>query len=312
MHVARRAGRILVTGASGFIGCRVVELLRLREQCDVRAAVHNPANASRLARLDVEMVQADLASSDDARRLVKDCHAVIHCAIGTTYGEPRKIASVTVGGTRNLAEAALAAGVERFVHVSSMSVYGAAVESGRADHRVDSDPAGEHDSYGASKAAAERAVFDCAKAGLSAVVLRPARVFGPFSRTFVIGPLRAIAAGDFGWLGSPDVPADLVYVDNVADALVSGDVCRPRLRRAAKRSTSVRETTVTWREFYELLRRTDSATICRAAQSWPPMPSNGRSALSSVLSLPSSLVRGIGEVVTSPEFKSLGRRVLGN
>ncbi len=116
--------RVLVTGASGFIGCRVAEILRLGEQCEVRAVVHNPGNASRLARLDVEMVQADLASPGDARRLVEGCDAIIHCAIGTDWGEPRKIFKVTVDGTRRLAQAAMQAGIGRFVHLSTMSVYG--------------------------------------------------------------------------------------------------------------------------------------------------------------------------------------------
>src|SRR5205085_11949355 len=100
----REAGvsRVLVTGASGFIGSRVAEILRLREGCDVRAVVHNPGNASRLARLDVEMVQASLESEADTRRLVEGCDAVVHCAIGTAWGDRRKIFDVTVGGTRRL------------------------------------------------------------------------------------------------------------------------------------------------------------------------------------------------------------------
>jgi putative NADH-flavin reductase len=172
VHVGGHAGRVLVTGASGFIGSRVVELLRLREQCDVRALVHNPGNASRLARLDVEMVQGDLGAGD-VKRYVAECDSVIHCAIGTDWAEPRKIYEVTVGGTRRLAEAALAASLRRLVHVSTMSVYGDdGVLTGVIDESAPVRPM-RGSVYGKSKADAERAVLDAARRGLPAIVMRP-------------------------------------------------------------------------------------------------------------------------------------------
>src|SRR3954452_17777287 len=112
VHVGRGSTRrVLLTGATGFIGGRTAEVLRLRDGWDVRALVHNPARASRLARLPVEMVVGDLGPGGDAARLVEGCDAVVHCAIGTAWGDRRAIFDVTVGGTRRLAEAALAAGV---------------------------------------------------------------------------------------------------------------------------------------------------------------------------------------------------------
>ena len=101
-----RAGRrVLVTGASGFIGCRVAELLHFRDGWEVRALVNNPANAARLARLPVEMIQGDLRSEPQMRAAIEGCDAVVHCAIGTAYGQSREVFAVTVGGTRVLAEA---------------------------------------------------------------------------------------------------------------------------------------------------------------------------------------------------------------
>src|SRR5437773_10063290 len=70
------------------------------------------------------MVQGDLRSKEDVARAVASCDAVVHCAIGTAYGQRREIFGVTVEGTRNLAEAARAAGVERFVHLSTIAVHG--------------------------------------------------------------------------------------------------------------------------------------------------------------------------------------------
>src|SRR5262249_33867707 len=147
----RRAGRVLVTGASGFIGCRAVEILRLQQGWDVRALVHTPTAAARLARLDVEMVQADLSSPADLRRVLDGCDAVVHCAVGTAYGRRRAVFDVTVGGTRRLAEAALAAGVRRFVHLSTIAVHqGAACAGGRLDEETPVRPAPGSE-YGESK-----------------------------------------------------------------------------------------------------------------------------------------------------------------
>ena len=308
VHTGCRGGRILVTGATGFIGCRVVELLRLREKCDVRAVVHNPGNASRLARLDVEMVHADLGSADGVRQLVQDCDGVVHCAIGTEYGEPKKVSAVTVGGTRRLAEAALAADVRRFVHVSSMSVYGNALDSVGTIAETAAIRPVSNDSYGISKAAAEHAVLDLTNRGLKAVVIRPARVFGPFSRTFVIGPLRAIVAGRFAWLGPPDVPADMVYVDNVAESLLCALFADPDGATGEAFNIGGGDN-FTWRQFYAYFADAlgvdlSSTPVCQ------PSSSRGASALGSVLSFPGKFVHSIGEVVASKEFKSLGRRVL--
>jgi hypothetical protein len=69
--------RVLLTGATGFIGCRVAEVLALRDGWHVRAVIHNPANASRLARLPVELIQGDLQDEATIRELMTGCDAVV-------------------------------------------------------------------------------------------------------------------------------------------------------------------------------------------------------------------------------------------
>lgn len=306
VHVAGHSGRVLVTGASGFIGSRVAELLRLREQCDVRALVHNPGNASRLARLDVEMVQGDLGAGD-VKRYVADCDSVIHCAIGTDWAEPRKIYEVTVGGTRRLAEAAMAASLRRLVHVSTMSVYGDdGVLTGVIDESTAVRPM-RGSIYGKSKADAERAVLDAARRGLPAVVFRPARVFGPFSRIFITRPLQAIAKGNFQWLMPPDVPADMVYVDNVAEALIAALKADAAATKGEAFNIGDGDRS-TWRDFYDYFARRMGLDLSEVTIA-PPAPRQD-SALGSTLKFPLRLIRSFGQVFKSTEFKSLGRRVL--
>jgi predicted dehydrogenase/nucleoside-diphosphate-sugar epimerase len=300
--------RVLLTGASGFIGCRVAELLRLREKCDVRAVVNNPGNASRLARLDVEMVQANLDADSDPSKLVEGCDAVIHCAIGTEYGDRRKLFSVTVGGTRRLAEAALKAGVQRFVHLSTISVYGDdAAMTGTLDEATPARPMRGSD-YGESKLQAEQIVSKLAEQGLPAVIFRPARVFGAFARTFITRPIQAIAQQRFRWLGSPDVPCDMVYVDNVAEAILRG-VAAPAAQVAGEVFAISDGLGTTWREFYRHF--ADALDLdLDAAPMITPTPSAGCRAWAGIFLWPWWWLRGIGQIMTSAEFKALGRRVL--
>lgn len=213
-------GKVLITGASGFVGCRAAELLHLAEGWDVRALVHRPSSAARLARLPVEMVQGDLKSADDMARAVAGCDAVVHCAIGTAYGQPREIFAVTVGGTNTLLEASKRAGVKRFVHLSSIAVHGLTADGVIDESTPVTPPKG--DDYSESKAAAEAAVLQAARSGLSAVVLRPGNVYGPFGKTFSVRPIQYLMKGNLLLLGSAETASNTVYVDNLVHAIVRG------------------------------------------------------------------------------------------
>jgi nucleoside-diphosphate-sugar epimerase len=210
--------RVLITGATGFIGCRLAEILSQRDGYEVRALTHNPANAARLARLPVELVQADLCFDKDIRRVVQGCDAIVHCAIGTSYGQPRKIFEVTVGGTRRIVEAALNAGLSRFVHISSIAVCGNNV-TGILDETTPTSPV-RGDNYSQSKAVAEQAVFSAQKRGLSTVILRPACVYGPHGTTFVTRPIHYMARNRLILQGCADIPSNTVYVDNLVEAII--------------------------------------------------------------------------------------------
>lgn len=208
--------RVLVTGAGGFVGGRTVELLRERHGWDVVALVHRPGGAARLARWPGEIATGDVCSPADMARVAAGCDAVVHCAVGTIW-PPDAARKVTVDGTRIVADAALAAGVKRFVHISTLFVHRR--EGGNVlDETAPLDPPAA-DGYGQAKLAAERALQRVARKGLNTVVLRPARIYGPFSKTFTVRPLQALAAGRFAIRGDAGVPANMVYIDNVVDAI---------------------------------------------------------------------------------------------
>ncbi len=208
--------RVLVTGAGGFLGNRTVELLRERFGCEPVALVREPKGAARLARWPGEIVLGDICSRADMDRAMRGCEAVVHCAVGTSW-KPEETRRVTVDGTRTVAEAALAAGVKRFVHISTLFVHQRDL-GGVIDETTPLNPPA-NDNYGTAKLAAERALASVAQKGLSTIVLRPARIYGPFSKTFTVRPLQALLEGRLAISGDPDVPANMVYVDNVVEAI---------------------------------------------------------------------------------------------
>jgi predicted dehydrogenase/nucleoside-diphosphate-sugar epimerase len=296
----RNGRRVLLTGATGFIGGRVAEILALRDGWHVRAVIHNPANASRLARLPVELIQGDLQDETTLREVVTGCDAVVHCAVGTAWGQRQEIFKVTVDGTRKLAEAALAAGVKRFIHLSTIAVYGDdGAMTGTIDEMTPVKPASGSE-YGESKAAAERAVQELVRRGLPAVIFRPARVFGPFSRIFIERPLAAIAEGRFRWIGDPHVPADMVYVDSVVHGIVLA-LEADRDRVSGEVFAMGDADPITWYGFYDYFAKAMGVDLAAvgaiAGNASEPVNRQG-------------LVSGIRSILKSPEFKKFGRKVL--
>ncbi len=166
--------RILVTGASGFIGRAVVTAFAQRGDA-LRAAVRRPPQPPLPAAIEV-VQHADLAQPIDWRPLLDGVDQVIHLAGIAHIGRgvaPELYDRVNRLATAQLAAAAAAAGVRHFVFVSSIRA-----QSGpAADHALtERDPAAPTDAYGRSKLAAEAAVR---AAGVPFTILRPVLLYGP-------------------------------------------------------------------------------------------------------------------------------------
>lgn len=293
--------RVLVTGATGFLGCRVAEILHFQHGWQVRALVHNPANAARLARLPVEMVQGDLRDQDACRQIVADCDAIVHCGIGTSYGDRNEIFRVTVDGTRHLAEAARAAGVKRFVHISTMSVHGADV-TGTLDEQSPVRPT-RGDTYAESKTAAEQAVAKLAEQGLTAVTLRLATVYGPYAPLVRVGPIHRLLRGELVVPRSvADLPANRIYVDNAVEVILRA-LEAPASRVHGEVFTVSDGGEMTCGEFYEQL--------CAALEIELPwdddVPSEGVTARPGFFQ---TWWRGLSSVAASAEMRALLRKTL--
>src|SRR3954471_9570636 len=167
----------LVTGATGFVGSHVARALVARGD-DVRVTVRAGSSREALAGLDVEPVTARLGDRAALRRALRGVDRVFHVAGTTDLGaSPAVLTRVNVEGTRTVMEEALAAGVERAVHTSSVGAVGPARPNGAVDERT-SFPVDLGVPYAESKHAAETEALRVAARGLDVVIVCPAHVFG--------------------------------------------------------------------------------------------------------------------------------------
>jgi nucleoside-diphosphate-sugar epimerase len=169
-----------VTGATGFVGLNLIDEL-LREGWQVTAMHRAGSDLTYLGRMDVVRVVGDVTDAASVRQAMpRAVDTVFHVAADTGLwsGNNARQDRINIDGTRNTVEAALASGARRFVHTSSVSVFG--VQNGRID---ENSPRLGRDSpinYQRSKYFAEEAVRAAVGRGLDAVILNPGGIVGPY------------------------------------------------------------------------------------------------------------------------------------
>ena len=178
--------RVLLTGATGFVGSHVARALFAAGH-EVRALRRKTAGPDRpdpvgMGGLSVEWVTGDLVDAASLRRAVEGCEAVIHTAAEVRFtGGAEALArqrTVNVDGTRNVVEAAVGAGVSRLVFTSSSASLGRAPRGGVADETQPYDwPPGFP--YNESKRDSERIALAANARGVPAISLNPTMVLGP-------------------------------------------------------------------------------------------------------------------------------------
>ena len=214
----------LVTGATGLLGSHIAERLVARGD-RVRALVRPASDTRFLEGLGVELVRGDLTDPAACARAVRGVQVVFHAAAKVgDWGRWREFQSGCLDATRNLAEAAVAAGVGRFVHISSTSAYGHPAEGGPP---VDeSAPLGQNlwplwDYYTISKVECERILWRlAAERGLPLTVIRPSWLYGERDRTTTARLVRRLRRGGVPLIGPGDNPLSAIYAGNVADAAI--------------------------------------------------------------------------------------------
>jgi NAD dependent epimerase/dehydratase len=224
------AGRpVLVTGAGGFIGSHLVELL-VRAGADVRAFIrYNSRNDfGQLERLPTEVLEAvdvyagDLVNPEAVANAVDGRTTVLHLGalipIPYSYRHPREFVAANIEGTLNVLEAARRSSVERVVQVSTSEVYGTAQQVPISEtHRLH-----PQSPYAASKVASDQLALSFARSfGLDVVVARPFNTFGPRQSARAIIPtiVTQALAREQVELGATTPTRDFLFVEDTAAGL---------------------------------------------------------------------------------------------
>jgi nucleoside-diphosphate-sugar epimerase len=230
-YLAQPDDKILVTGANGFIGAKVVETLLSYGFPHLRCFVRPSSRLDRLkdtlgkfpAGADVELLAGDLISREDCVRAAKGVSVVYHLAAGMDKSFAGAFMN-SVLTTRNVVEAVLEHGsVKRFVNVSSFAVYSnlSAKHGALLDETcpLEDAPHERYDPYGFAKLKQEQLVEKYSKThGLPYVIVRPGSVFGP-GKPDVTGRVGIDTFGFFVQVGGSNL-LPLTYVDNCAEAIV--------------------------------------------------------------------------------------------
>jgi polyketide synthase len=214
------APRILITGASGFLGGRLAEMMLARGE-PVRLLLR-PGSHLALAS-DPGRVETVRGAFDDAAGLARamaGIRIVHNCAgLSADWGSWAAFRAANVDNLGHLLEAARRAGtVERFVHVSTTDVYGYPETPGDESDALRDVGLPYNRSKGLGDALALRFGRDT---GLPVTVVRPATIFGPGSKDWVVELSALLKAGWVVTIAGGAVPAGLVYVDDVAEAMIA-------------------------------------------------------------------------------------------
>lgn len=215
--------KILVTGATGFLGNRLVELL-IRRYYPVRTLARKLSNIEKLKELQAEIFFGDVANLESLEPAFEGVDMVVHTAADTSGNETESHLS-TMQGTKNILELCQQFQIKKLVYISSCSVYGIAdYKSGQVvteECSLERFPE-KRGYYSYAKLEAENTVSKRMNNGKFPIVcLRPGTILGPSGEIFM--PMMGFALGSrlFGIIGNGEFVLPLVYIDNLVDAIIA-------------------------------------------------------------------------------------------
>ena len=210
--------KILITGASGFIGSFIVEEA-LRRGFETWAAVRKSSSKEYLQDGRIHFIELNLSSKEQLVEQLrgKDFDYVVHAAGVTKCLDKRDFHRINTEGTRHLADALIETGMplKRFVFVSSLSIFGAIREQQPYEEIRETDTPRPNTAYGQSKLAAEQYL---ATTSLPYIILRPTGVYGPREKDYYIMAKSIKQHSDFA-VGYKRQDITFVYVDDVVQAV---------------------------------------------------------------------------------------------
>ena len=215
--------RIFLTGGTGFIGGHVAEKLRARGD-DVVALVRSPDKAAKLRELGCELVEGDLSRTDAIRSGLDGADACIHAAAIYKVGIPKKehqgMFDSNVTGTENVLDAAIDAGVNRIVYVSTVAVFGNTKEQVVDESYQRDEGEGFLSCYDETKYRSHQIAKDRIAKGAPIVIVQPGGVYGPDDHSEIGNFIDQTRKGKLRAKAFPEVGLNLVHVDDVADGIL--------------------------------------------------------------------------------------------
>jgi nucleoside-diphosphate-sugar epimerase len=213
--------KVFVTGANGFVGGEVLQRLNVMSGLQVLGSVRRAAEMTGATVVEV----GDLTAQTDWSMALAGADAVVHLAARVHVMQDIEADPLTafrvvnVDGTLNLARQAAAAGVKRFVFISSVKVNGESTPPGGAFTEVDAP--NPQDAYGQSKHEAEQGLRQLSTdTGMEVVIIRPPLVYGPGVKANFAALTRAVKRGWPLPLGAVHNQRSLVALDNLVDFIV--------------------------------------------------------------------------------------------
>jgi len=233
---------VFLTGATGFLGGVIARELSTRG-AHVKALARRPERDKYLKGLaNLEIIPGDLSDTATLADLMQGCEIVIHVAaqLGGTYQVQH---GPNVIGTRNIAQAASQAGVRRFVHISSVAVYGPRIPAVLTeDTPLDPGP----NPYNQTKAEAETALKEVAQqTGLPYTIIRPGMIYGPRSHAWTYTLFRLASRRPLFFAGDGSGSAYTIFVDDVADLTLTAALHPAAVNQAFN---AVDDPAPTWRD----------------------------------------------------------------
>ena len=211
--------RILVTGASGFIGSHLIDVLSKENKYEIAVLARNPEKIKNLEEKGVEVRIGDLTDKKSLRGVTKNIDVVVHLAAHMRFHTKwEKLFSTNVAGTLDLANDALENGVTHFIYASSTEAIGP-VEVIPADEKHPLNPVYQ---YGISKVMAEKILNKLREEKeLPVTILRPTGVYGPGDLYVTLSTVRAVKNGKLKQLpGKGDKYVHFTYVDDVVQGFI--------------------------------------------------------------------------------------------
>lgn len=211
--------KVMITGGTGFIGARLaIKCLEDGDKVTILGQVNNPAEEENRALIEAqggEIVIGSVTDKEVVNRAADQVEIIYHLAAAQHEANVanQHFWDVNVEGTRNVLDAAIKVGVKRFVHGSTIGVYGSAMEG-----ELDEDtPLRPNNIYGVTKSEGEKLVLSYADR-LPVVVVRISETYGPGDRR-LLKLFRAIDKRMFFMVGRGENKHQLIYVDDLVEGL---------------------------------------------------------------------------------------------